>query len=90
MTKIVDDAHGTSQSFIAGGSDIIHGGLNQSNIVTVVVRGNAFYVYVNKQFIASANDDSYTSGSIGFMARSDNYSNQATEAVFSNVQVWKL
>jgi hypothetical protein len=75
---------------LAGGrSSAIHQGLNQANLVAVVVRGNTFFLYVNKQYVATATDDAYKAGSIGVSADSSN-SMSGTEASFRNLQVWQL
>jgi serine/threonine protein kinase len=72
----------------SGSSAAIHTGLNQMNVLTVVTHGSTFYLYVNKQFVNTASDDSYKSGEIGVGANSSDTS--GTEAVFRNVQVWQL
>jgi len=72
----------------AGSSSAIHTGLNQTNLLTVIARGNTFILYVNKQYITTIADDSYKSGEIGVVTSSSDTS--GTEAAFSNVQVWQL
>ena len=47
-----------------------------------------FYLYVNKQFVNTASDESYQSGEIGVAAASGDTG--GTEAVFRNAQVWQL
>jgi serine/threonine protein kinase len=74
---------------LAGGfSSAIHQGLNQPNLVAVVARGSTFYLYVNKQYVATATDPSYKSGSIGVTA--DSTDTSGSEASFRNLQVWQL
>jgi hypothetical protein len=59
----------------------------QPNLLTVIARGSTMYLYINKQFVANAQDSTYSSGQIGLFA-----TNQAdsTNIAFSNVQVWAL
>jgi hypothetical protein len=42
---------------------------------------------VNKQYVDSASDSTYKSGQIGVFSNSDK---SGAEAVFRNVQVWRL
>jgi hypothetical protein len=44
-------------------------------------------VYVNKQYLASVTDSTYSMGQIGVTA--EDLTN-STEVVFSNAKVWKL
>jgi hypothetical protein len=69
-----------------GVSSAVNAGLNQSNLLTVIARGNNFYLYVNRQYITSARDNTFSSGVVGVFASGAN----ATDVVFSNAQVWKL
>ena len=71
----------------SGNSAAIQQGLNQSNLIAVVALGTSFTLYVNKQQIAIANDNSFSSGQIGVLARDT--TNQA-DVAFSNLQVWTL
>ena len=77
-----------STSLAGGISPAIHRGINQPNLVTVVARGGSFYFYVNKQYVTTATDDSYKSGSIGVSTTSTDTS--GAEASFRNLQVWQL
>jgi len=70
----------------SGVSSAVNVGLNQSNLLTVIARGHNFFLYVNKQYISSAGDNTFSSGVVGVFASGAN----ATDVVFSNVQVWKL
>ncbi len=69
-----------------GLSSAINMGLSQSNLLTVIARGSNFYLYVNKQYITSVGDNTFSTGVIGVFAAGAN----ATDAVFSNAQVWRL
>src|SRR5579885_1973419 len=64
--------------------------LNQSYLVTVIAVGSHFYFYLDGHYITDVIDPSNTlgSGAIGLTAGSS--IGPSTEAVFSNVEVWKL
>ncbi len=89
LYKVTIDSNSLAHSstLISGSTSAINAGNNQSNLITVVARGNSFYLYVNKQYIDSTSDDTYMSGAIGVITFS---STTTDEAVFSNAQVWKL
>jgi len=69
-------------------SPAIKAGPNQSNLLTVVARGSNIYLYINKQFVASVHDSTYSSGQIGLLATS--FTNPSANVAFSNAQVWQL
>jgi len=71
----------------SGTHPAIHQGLNQANLLAVVASGSKLDLYVNRQLIASVQDTSYTEGEIGLVVKAKA---NATEAVFSNLMVWKL
>ncbi|MDQ2715250.1 MAG: hypothetical protein M3Z08_10115 [Chloroflexota bacterium] len=75
------------QSLTGNDSPVIHSGLNQSNVLTVIVRGGSIYLYINTQYIATVSDNTFTTGSVGVAAV--DYS-QPTEVTFSHAQVWSL
>lgn len=80
----------TYASPLAGGnSPVIKTVLNHPYLMTVIAVGSRFYLYINKQYITDVIDSSNTlsSGQIGLTAGSVSL---ATEAVFSDVEVWKL
>jgi hypothetical protein len=68
-------------------SPAIKAGLDQTNLVAVVAQGKNFDFYINKQKVATFSDATHTHGLIGLSVEDDN---NATEAVFSNVQLWTL
>lgn len=68
-----------------GPATAIRTGLNQTNLVAVVARGNKLDLYVNRQLIASISDNSYTQGQLGLVAKEVQ---NPTEVVFSNARVW--
>ena len=68
-------------------SDLIKTGIGHPNIITIIAQGNIFYLYMNKHYVGSASNSSYSAGSIGVMAvdRKDK-----TDVAFNNLRVWKL
>jgi len=62
-------------------------GLTQANLIAVVANGGTLSFYVNKQFVTSVSDSSYTSGEVGVLAQDET---QPTEVAYSDAQVWKL
>jgi len=59
----------------------------QPNLLTVIVRNNYVYLYVNKQYVAGIRETFLSSGEIGVFAEDDT---MPTEAAFNNAQVWNL
>jgi len=85
--RLVALQNNTTVMQLANGiSSAVNVGLNQSNLLTVIARGNKFYLYVNKQYITSAGDNTFSSGVVGVFASGAS----ATDVVFSNAQVWRL
>lgn len=76
-----------NQIIIRGSSAAIHTGLNQTNTVGIVANGTKIDLYVNNQYVDSANDPTYAQGQIGLAA---NDITDSTEVVFSNAKLWKL
>ncbi len=70
-----------------GSSSAIHQGLNQTNLIAVVVRGTIIELYVNHERVAVVGSSTYTHGAIGVVAES--YNSQ-TEVIFQNAKVWLL
>jgi hypothetical protein len=81
---LTTDSASTS-SLKMGFSGAIKTGLNQSNIIAVVVYNDFFYVYINGKYITSLEDKTFSHGSIGAAADS---SNGPAEVVFRNAKVW--
>lgn len=63
-------------------------GLGQSNDIGVVARGSTIDLYVNKQKVSSVTDSALSHGQIGFIVYDTG--NDATDASFTNAEVWKL
>ncbi|HLX57705.1 MAG TPA: serine/threonine-protein kinase [Ktedonobacteraceae bacterium] len=91
------DTHGNYalvvvNSFIVG-SDISHGfssamraGLNQTNLIAVVARGDSIEIYINRQLVTQATDSTYAHGQIAVVAQDVN---NVTDVSFSDAQVWQ-
>jgi len=86
FTAVTRAFQGTTLSF--GPSPAMKTGLNQSNLLTVIARGDNMYLYINKQYIATVHDSTFTSGSIGLFGASSLTS--SGDIAFNNAQVWKL
>jgi len=80
-----DDKHSTPIAFDS--STAIKTGVGQMNLITVIAKGSAIYLYINKHFVSSTTDKSYNAGKIGVFA-GDN--RNATDVAFNNARVWQL
>lgn len=80
-----DQNHSSDLNF--GNSPAIKKGRGQTNLISVVVRGNSIYFYVNKQYAGSVINNTYTSGQIGVFVDAHT---TATDVAFKNAQAWKL
>ncbi len=67
-------------------SPAITTGLNQTNLVAVVAKGNTIDLYVNNQPIKSVSDSSSSQGQIGVAASDVN--GPPSEVVFRDAEVW--
>src|SRR2546421_527519 len=59
----------------------------QTNQLTIIVRNQYIFLYVNKKYVGSIKESYLTTGEIGFFA--ENGVN-TTEVALSNTQVWQL
>jgi hypothetical protein len=71
-----------------GRSSAIKTGLNQINMISVLLRGDEIDLFIKKQFVTNVHNQTFSSGAIGLDA--DNTMHISTDTVFSNVQVWNL
>jgi len=82
------DEHSSHDRLLrSGSSSFIKRGLKQSNLVAVVASGSNIYIYVNKQYVTSVSDNTYSSGQIGVYAIDIT---TPTEVAFSHAQVWNV
>lgn len=65
----------------------IRANLNQAYLLTAIARGSSISLYIDKQWVATVEDNSASSGGIGFMA--GDFAN-AADVAFRHVQVWNL
>jgi len=65
-------------------SSQISQGLQQSNLIAVVARGNRIELYVNHKRIDSVNDGTSSAGQIGVVAE------VGSEVVFSHARIWTV
>ena len=81
--------NGLYQSLSTGSSSAIKQGLQQSNLMAVVVSGNTIAMYVNLHKIAEVHDATYSSGFIGVAVALSSESN-LTEVVYHDAKVWTI
>ena len=87
FSRYVDGNPAHAQVLLQGQAPFIHIGLNQVNLLAVVVQNGAIDLYVNQQKIGSYDDSTYTHGQIGVFAGN---AGNLTDIVFNNVKVWQL
>ena len=80
-----DTTHNTS--IAEDTSNAIKTGIGQANTLAVVAKGGTLYLYINKQYIGSASDTTYSSGLLGVFASA---TTATTDVSFSNAKVWAL
>jgi tetratricopeptide (TPR) repeat protein len=73
------------QTLSSGQSSAINTGLSQPNLIAIVASGSELDLYVNQQLISTVIDGTYNRGQIGVSASA---SQDQTEVMFSNAQVW--
>ncbi len=78
-TKLVPLKQGTNPA--------IQTGPNSTNLLTVIADGHTIFLYINKHYITTVNDQSRSTGLIGIFAQKDD---QNTEIAFRNAQIWNL
>lgn len=80
-----NDGHTTP--LIYDQSNLIKTGNGQTNVITIIAQGNIFYLYMNKHYVGSASDNTYSNGSIGIMAVDRK---NKTDVAFNDLRIWKL
>lgn len=82
------DTTGTNvRALKTGSSSLITTGLDQTNTLGVVARGDSISFYVNSQLVTTVTDSTYTHGQIGL---SVDTTSGTTDVAYSNVKVWSL
>lgn len=79
---------GTAKTLLSSSIPSFHTGLNASNLLTVIAKGQSIYLYVNKQLVESINDATYLQGHLGMSA--DSLGSSPTDVAYTNAEVWKL
>lgn len=80
-------AQNYNSTLISGSSSAIKQGLNQTNILAILVRGSDFSFFVNGQYVTHWTDTTYKAGYLGLYAAS---AQSRTEVAYSNARIWKL
>jgi len=75
------------QPLLSGSDAVIKKGMNQANVLAVLVQGNRISLFVNGKYIESTTDNSYQAGQIGVYTDSDAGN---VEAIFHQAQVWNV
>lgn len=70
-----------------GHSQAINTNQNQTNLLTIVARGSNMYLYVNKHYVVSVSDNTYSYGQIGVFGADHT---NPTDVAFSDLQIWRL
>ena len=71
----------------SGKHGAIKTGLNQANVIALAANGNTISLYINGQYIDSAQDTTYKNGQLGIYGYA---ANNNLDVAVSNVRVWKL
>ena len=79
------DLGGPDMSLISGSSAVVHTGVNQSNLLTIIARGANLYVYINRQRILSITTANAAIGIFGLFAVDFA---QPTTALFKSIEIW--
>jgi hypothetical protein len=82
------DLQGGGSVLAFGRSSAIKIGLNQPNLLSIMVRNSNLDLFINKQLVKSWQAETQGSGAIGLIA--DNTMHALTDTAFSNAQAWKL
>jgi len=87
---LIEEGATQERDLTRNSSPAIKTGPNQPNLLTVIARSSNIYLYINKQFVASVNDGTYSSGAIALEATPTSLANSSADVAFSNAQVWAL
>jgi hypothetical protein len=81
------DSTGTNSRQLTNGNITPTPDLTNTNLISVVARGNTFTIYLNKTEVTTFTDSTYASGQIGVAVTNISHS---ADGVFSNLNVWGL
>ena len=77
----------TGKALTSDYNSAINKGLNQTNMVAVVARGNSLTLYINNTSVDAVTDGTYSHGQIGVIAYAINL---PTSVLYNDVEVWQL
>lgn len=88
--SVSHDTTSTHDQLLKSGNapSMITTGLNQPNLVAVLVDGSNLYLYVNQKFLAQVHDNTYQSGQIGVFG--GDFASKLADVAFTNAKVWKV
>ena len=84
----INNTGGTAKTLMTSTIPSFNVGRNSSNLLTVIAKGQAIYLYVNKQKVDSVSDGTYSQGQLGMSA--DSLGSSPTDVAYTNAEVWKL
>lgn len=87
LTALLDSISGQARSLTSSSSSVIKTGLNQPNLLTIIAQGSTMTLYINKQYITTVTDNSYSAGAIGLYAVD---AGEPADIAFNNAEVWAL
>jgi hypothetical protein len=71
-----------------GNTPLVKAGAGQTNLIAVVAQGFNFDLYVNRQYIDTVQDTTYSAGIIGILVKS--FGTGTTVVMFNDARVWTL
>ena len=84
----INNTGGTAKTLLGSTISSFNTGRNQTNLLTVIAKGQTIYLYVNKQKVDSVIDGTYSQGQFGVTA--DSLGSSPTDVAYTNAEVWKL
>jgi hypothetical protein len=89
LDKVFFDSAGQPQHtiLVSNKSSLAVTSINQPALVAVIAQGTSIYLFVNNKYLDHASDSTYPTGQVGVYVDSDA---SEVDAMFRNVQVWKL
>ncbi|GCE47216.1 uncharacterized protein DUF1080 [Thermosporothrix hazakensis] len=74
-------------SILTNHTDMMRTGSGETNTITVIAQGDTMYLYINKRYVDSVVDSTYSSGQVGVFCDAES---QPTDVAFKNFKVWNL
>ncbi len=89
-TGVITNKIADGENILEFGRDAtLQTGLKQPELLTVIARSNHFMFYINKQFISSFDDSTFSTGLISLIAVNPEGRNDI-DVAFNNAQLWVL